>query len=405
MSVDITPQEPFILVELSSTPAERSASGLYLPSGSQEISSGTVVALPDTQVSPAVGPALAVGSEVLYLKDKHIEVDSSKRLALVPRSALLAIQNDTTRAEPPRNEAPPFFALEPWGTFKQGDHERWREYTNATKFTFAISFLEPFRPLAHIGRILYEECVAELRGQAGVQLNQIEYSEKKEREADSASEAVKERTSYIIRSNHDKWDGAAVLVEGRNVLQLVKLSCSLENLHETVPSWLAAVARVIRHGAFRAIVGADYSRIQNVSCHLHQRFRLHGRGTRKEHLVNSDLMQQFLRLDSADQMRPATLQTLGMAQGSIGRVDIKLGFDKTIEHHPYTIWMDVKAPSNDEHSQLEIDWNIQDNNPGNLATREYGPVFETFIRDTVFRTFYVSWFQENDDVVATTELH
>jgi len=338
----------------------------------------------------------SVGEIILYYADAERYSDTLEGTAIIPAEAVLAFVPDG--ADHVARGSSDFFSLPPWEEFKLNDHERWRDYTNASLFSFKVKFLHPFIDISDIATLMYEYVVEELRSTADIDLDNVHFR------VEHVEEEGRKDTIYAVTSSDDKWDGAISLSTALNALQFTKRGATLQNLHETVPGWMRAFFRVINSPAFQRIAGPGYSRIQNVVIGMDQEVLLQGRGIRKEPVINSDLMEQFLLLGSTNDPTPATLAALGIPVGGVRRVDIKLGYERPIDGHDYIIFMDVKAPSNDEHSHIRIEWQIQDHRPGDLSKREYGSMFVTFFRDIVFRSFYTRWFQENADIACVTEL-
>jgi len=98
----------------------------------------------------------------------------------------------------------------------------------------------------------------------------------------------------------------------------------------------------------------------------------------------------------------ATLDALALKSDQIGRIDMKVSFQKEVGDHEYRIFLNIEAPANDKHTILDIKWEIQDHSPGIVPERNYSPLFTTFFRDIVLRSFYKRWFHENDDVTCST---
>ena len=129
-----------------------------------------------------------------------------------------------------------------------------------------------------------------------------------------------------------------------------------------------------------------------------QQVLIQGKGLELESLRNSDLMQQFLRLE--DGSTPATLGVLGIDPESVLRADLKLAFSREVRDHKFQIFLDIAAPSNEEFSIMEIEWELQDLSVGELPEREYGGVFVDFMRDRIFKSFYKTWFHNVACVTA-----
>jgi co-chaperonin GroES (HSP10) len=371
-------------------------SGLVVPIEDGNVKRGEVVSIGPISVLPGhLSADFAVGASVLYHSAAERYTDPVTGSTVIPFSAVIAVvQDGRPRPAPLADQA--FFSLPPWDEFRGVDHERWREYSNATLFNFKVNFLEPFTDVADLAQLMYEYTVDELRSSAGISLDHLEFH--------SGSKDDEGKRVYSITSGHDKWDGAISMFTGRPVLQFTKRGATLQNLHETVPTWMRAYFRLLRSEPFQRLAGFEFSRVKNVVLKIEQKIRLRGRGARLEPVLNSDLMEQFLLLSSTDGRGPATLEALGIPEGAIRRVDMKVGFERQIAGHPYIIFLDVAAPANDEYSHIDLEWEVQDHHPGDLATREYGPIFAAFFRDVIFRSFYTRWFQENADIVCITEL-
>jgi hypothetical protein len=66
------------------------------------------------------------------------------------------------------------------------------------------------------------------------------------------------------------------------------------------------------------------------------------------------------------------------------------------------VFANIQAPANDAFRVIDVEWEIQDLNPGDLDERKYGPIFSDFFKDVVVRAFYFRWFKDPHDVVCTT---
>lgn len=199
----------------------------------------------------------------------------------------------------------------------------------------------------------------------------------------------------------DVWHGMFTVDPKNSYIDFYKQSTDVANVHKTAPCLLTAFASALASPEFRNVVGEDYSRVTCVVFRFRQRLKIEGRGARRQSVSNSELMEQFLLFGQKGQ-NPATLDALGVSSGQIGRIDMKISFQKLIDDHEYRIFLSVEAPANDDHTTLEIEWEIQDHSPGIVPKRQYGPLFTTFFRDIVMRSFYKRWFQENDDIVCST---
>jgi len=172
-------------------------------------------------------------------------------------------------------------------------------------------------------------------------------------------------------------------------------------VHKTAPRLLSALVNTLATPEFQKVGGNDYSRVTSVVFRFHQRIKIESRGAHCGNATNSELMQQFL-LFGQQGNNTATLDALALKSDQIGRIDMKVSFQKEVGDHEYRIFLNIEAPANDKHTILDIKWEIQDHSPGIVPERNYSPLFTTFFRDIVLRSFYKRWFHENDDVTCST---
>gem|GEM_PF-4951582 len=328
---------------------------------------------------------LRAGTRVLFHPQAEVPLELGGDRILLPFEAIAAVVDVSTEVPPP--ETTRFFKLHDWETFIGDDHSNWEAYSNLTLFSLKVDFLEPFTDVEPLGRRLHECCVDGVRDLEDLDLRSVKYQ---------ASE--KHLLTHVA---DDVWHGAFILSKEDSFVEFQRQRTDLRGIHLVAPRLLSAFSNALESQEFLAVAGDAYERVTCVVIRFHQRIRVEGRKTTLVEAKNSELMQQFL-LFGKQETPGATLDALALKPSEVGRIDMKVSFQKVIADHEYRVFLNVQAPANEEHSILEVEWEIQDHGPGFLPNREYGPVLETFFRDIVIRSFYRRWFKENDDVVCTT---
>ena len=365
---------------------EKTASGLVLPGSTGDYKKGKVVAV-GTDVSN-ISTSVAVGATVLYHPSAEGVADIGTGQVLVPLVAIDGILEDP-KHDPTVNS---ILELPDWDGFRGKHYDEWQPFENIRRIIFKIDFLESFRKVSTMGQPLYEHCVRELRAVDPEVLATLAY--------EVHDEPSKRSARVSVNSGDDVYDGGAALFD--DAIQFTKGPTTVENLVKSLPPWFRALSGLVADPAAAPFLGQEFGRLRSVTWTIAQRIRLVGKGTRRDSIRNSDLMQQFLMLQDPPKGL-ATLGALGVSSDTIRRVDLKLGFDREIDGHPYRIWANIQAPANDLYSVIEIEWVIQDLAPREKEIRQYGPIIEYFLKEVVFRGFYQRWFRDNADIVCQTE--
>lgn len=377
---------------------------LGIPPKQDGVTTGGIV-IPDTAsqgdlrigVVEDVGPRVPVieqgpdrelrrGQSVLFDPKAKETVGLGDDRVLVPFQAVFATFGDAELlTDSPVSD---FFAVPSWPDFIGTDYAAWEQFQNLTLFSAKVACLESFEELKGLARLTHECCVATLRGTPDLDLSSIRY--------------VTQNDDLITAVDDDVWHGVYTVNSKRSFIELQKARTDVAGVHKTGPKLLAALARVLVSPEFQKLGGKDYSRVTCVVFRFHQRIKIMGRGAQRREATNSELMQQFL-LFGQKVGKPATLDALALKPSDIGRIDMKVSFEKEVDSHVYRVFVNIEAPANEEHTIIDIEWEIQDHSPGIIPQRRYGPLLTTFFRDIVLRSFYKRWFQENDDVVCVTE--
>lgn len=385
----VKPLHGYVLVEVEER-KEKTAGGIIIPDGAKQgnLKFGRVISVgpkvPREGVDAHTQPA--VGQLVFFDENVEQPIDIGSNRVLVPFPAIVAAQGG---AESKKYPIPvtTFFKLPSWKDFIGTDFASWENYIDLTHFCVKVDFLEPFWDLGPLGRRVHECAVEALRGLSELDLSSIRYAKKDD--------------DFLTVVSDDVWSGVFRVDTKNAFLEMQEQETSVRTLHKTLPRLLTGFRNALASADFLRIAGEDYSRVTSVVFRFHQRMKLQGRGARLQDVNNSELMQQFL-LFGQKGTNPATLDALGVKPKDIGRIDMKVSFDKKIGDHDYRVFMNVQAPANEDHTVIDVEWEIQDHSPGHLPDRDYSPVYTTFFRDVVLRSFYKRWFQENDDIVCAT---
>lgn len=385
----VKPLHDFVLIAVEELTETRS-NGIIIPdiNSKGKLRLGRVLAVGPKVPRENFGAnaEVVVGQQVLYDEADGQSVDVGNAQALIPYQVIVATQRGSLPKEYPIPIAR-FFELPPWEEFIGVDYSSWENYTELKHFSLKVDFLEPFRDLAPLGVRLHECAVEALRGIHDHVLSRISY-------------AKNEDVLATIISD-DVWSGAFRVSGSNSYLEFYEHETNIQTLHATLPRLLTALRNVIASQEFLAVSGDDFSRVTVVVFRFHQRIKIQGRGARTKLVNNSELMEQFLMFGQKSNNK-ATLDALGVKRDDIGRIDLKFSFTRKIADHDYLIFLNIMAPANDSHTTIELEWEVQDHSPGDLASRDYAPVFTSFFRDLVLRSFYRRWFQENDDIVCAT---
>jgi len=387
----VKPLHGYILVRSPEKEEIRTQGGIVIPDSVRQgdLKMGEVLEIGPSVLLSKGGPESDIhpGQTVLYDPRAEETIGIGDGRALIPYPTVLAIlDEDQPDAHPkPTGE---FFRVLEWTDFLGADHATWEQYHNLTLFSVKVAFLEPFaQDLKQLARRAHECCVGCLRGVPGLDLSSIQY-------------ATQDHLMLTVITD-DVWHGIFTVDPKNSFIEFRKQPTDVPNVHRTAPRLLTALADTLRSPEFEQIGSQDFSRVTYVVFRFHQRIKIEGRGARRHDARNSELMQQFLLFAQKGNGHP-TLDALALQSDTIGRIDMKISFQKVIDDHEYRVFLNVEAPANDEHTIIDIEWEIQDHHPGLVPTRQYGPLFTTFFRDVVMRSFYKRWFQENDDIVCST---
>jgi len=384
------PLHAYVLIRIPPAEEKIADGGIIIPDAAKQgsLKAGIVQAIGPKVPLAEQGPQreIQVGQTVLFDPKGEETIGIREDRVLVPYPAVFASLQD---AGPPVTPPPTcdFFKVPQWDDFIGGDHAAWEQYQNLTLFSVKVKFLEPFDDLKPLARRMHECCVRNVRGLPELDLESVRYATK---DAD-----------MITLVTDDVWYGMFTVDPKNSYIDFQKQATDVPTVHKTAPRLLTAFANALGSPEFQKVGGDDYSRVTCVVIRFHQRLKIEGRGARRHDATNSELMRQFLLFGQKGDHR-ATLDALAVKPAQIGRIDMKISFQKTVDDHEYRVFLNVEAPANDEHTIMEIEWEIQDHNPGIVPARQYGPLFTTFFRDIVMRSFYKRWFQENDDIVCST---
>lgn len=220
----------------------------------------------------------------------------------------------------------------------------------------------------------------------------LDVSEKRKNESQDHSE-------YVVKCDDDYWDGHLNLSGADRYLAFTKRSTDLHAVIDTSPAWIRALWRTLSDPLFFSIAGANHNRVTLAALTIRQVIRLEGQGVRSMSVKNSQSMGHFLRFGLSPEekgMSPA-LQQLGISTPlaeSIGRVDVKLSFDRKIGKKDYKVWLSAEAPLNEKATQIHVSWEIQELYPKNITSQSYGNIMTDFFRDVVLKGFYNTWFDQ-----------
>lgn len=386
----IQPVKNALLVQILKKEEQKTRDGIIIPDTTpSDIVRGRIILIGHEIASSSMArtAGLVPGSIVLFVESAKENVSVGSDQVIIPEGSILAVE--MSESSPEALEPNDFFRLPEWKEFIGVDHSSWEEFSNIHTFSIKVSYQEPFREMGQVVPAVYGQLFSSLAGVKNLERNFLRYE--------------KEKQNHHFKIIDDTWDALYSIFEDENVFIFSKASTGIENLHQTLPLLLTAYQRMMQVPQFRAILGAKYAQVTNVVIRFHQQIHLEGKGTSKIPIRNSDLMQQFLKLlSSKDDSSPATLETLGFAKEDLGRVDLKISFNKAIGDHRYRVFANIEAPSNDGYRLIDVKWEIQDLTPGDLDERNYGPVFTDFFKNVVIRAFYHRWFKDPQDIICTT---
>lgn len=387
----IKPLHGYLLIQEIEEKEQTTKGGIVLPDTASQkgLKTGVVEALGPRVLEEKIDDSIEtlIGKTILFdpRGEETIGIDDTR--VFLPYQAVLAVLDDS-RKPIKLPTISNFFNTPTWEDYIGTDFSGWEQYQNLTHFSVRVRFLTPFQELDELARRTHECCVDTARGIDDIDLRSIQFFKKDD--------------VFVTGITDDYWHGGYTVDPENNYIEFQRQGVDLHNLQKTIPTHLTALANILSSYEFKKIAFDDYSRVTGIFFRFHQRLRIIGRGARHHDATNSELMQQFL-LFSQQGKKTSTLDALALKSNDIGRIDMKISFQKIIDDHEYRIFVTIEAPANDEHTILDIEWEVQDLNPGNVPDRNYGAIFTTFFRDIVMRSFYKRWFQENDDIVCSSE--
>ena len=383
-----SPRGEYLLLEKVES-SKQTEGGVLLPEQMEEsvIREGRIVALGSGVAEPQNGDnfALTKGAVVLFDTRLAEALNLGVDLMIVPLVAIVAVSVADGGQEDPQSISS-FFELPEWAEFETDDYNDWKDYLNLRLFSFKVNFLEPFRELDSLGNRLHECLVEVMRGVDGIDLRYVEFQRTNER--------------VITILNHDRWQGAFIVDKENNFVEFQTTGTSVPDLHMTLPRFLTAFRNTLASPEFKLIAGEKFDRASRVVIRFRQRLRLEGRGSKLADVQNSELMEQFLQFGRSGER--ATLDALRFTSQDIGRIDLKISFAKELKKHTFLIFANIQAPANEDHSVIDLEWELQDQELSELTSRCYSPVLTDFFRDLVLRSFFKDWLQTKDDIACVS---
>ena len=347
---------------------------------------------------------IQVGSMVMFPRDAKELVSVGENLCIVPLGAVVGVVDGGENK--PGMAKNPFFELPCWASFieQESEYERiWKKWEQVRDFEFRVGFMEPFVPVDDIGREMYAACTEVLGPNVAGLIDPFAFQTDKPITTVHTSEGTREDSkgtgrTFAVVCTDDFWDGMLYYTGEHRILGFQKKKTTMRAIVETVPTWMSAFHRVLKGAAFRRIAGPECERVLFTTIHFNQSIRLEGKGNYNDPVRNSDCMSHFLTIgmnDAAPEISP-TLKTLGLTSANppakaLGRVDVKFSYTRDIAGRQYLVWLNIRAPKNEDSKLLNLDWEIQEVRPVNVVQLQYGDLIPSFIRDVVFRSFYKTW--------------
>lgn len=318
---------------------------------------------------------IEAGSEILFDMMSAVPHPDDKNIFFVDYHVIAACLNKPDSLG--HDDDFSFFQLPSIDDFADDDH--WKKYENLSDFKFIAQHLEPFSDINVLVKNVYEICVKHMKDVADFEPSKIKYKSLEDR--------------YIIAIEDVEWEGKFILME--NALIFHKQGTTVSELYKTLPIFMRIFYNILKQPANTKYFGTGCNRVTKVSIGFEQKINLEGRGLEKSQVYNSDIMRELIKLQPyATEKRQSLLEILGFNEENIGRTDVKLSFNRDVGEHEYTIWLDAKAPLNNEKSVLFLEWTLVDEPIKDLLSREYGPTFSYFFKDIVLGAFYREWLKE-----------
>ena len=167
-----------------------------------------------------------------------------------------------------------------------------------------------------------------------------------------------------------------------------------------LPYYTSAISSIASSASFNKIFGKTFNRVTRATFQTEQIIKIVGKGRNASTPVtNKEVIHNLVKLGKAYKSKESILDCLSPISDSIGRVDLIVSFERQIEGHQYTIFLELQAPTNQDSTYLWAKLAIQDHNPGHIAQRDYTPIITEFLRDSYFETFLKELF---GDIYCTT---
>jgi co-chaperonin GroES (HSP10) len=373
------PLRDYVLIE--EIHEEVSAGGIILPDGADtgDLCSGII-----TDIGPQINSMeenINVGSKVFFIRDQNLSKDNKE--SIIHISKILAVDDESVIKE---GQCFPIERIK-WEDFKTDSYEEfWKELTNFRDFSFRVKYLKPFVQITNFQRELYEAIVKHITSHLIGPNATIMLTGDKE----------KDELGFIIAND---------IYGGKIELDVDSISFSFEKddlqaIINKIPYYMSALSSIASSSTFNKIFGKTFNRVTRTSFQTEQIIKLVGKGRNASTLVtNKEVIHKLVKLGISYKSKDSVLDCLSPISDSIGRVDLIASFERQIEGHQYTVFIELQAPTNQDSTYLWAKLDIQDHNPGHIAQRNYTPVITDFLRDSYFETFFKELF---GDIYCTT---
>ena len=380
------PLQQFVLVEEIEAKAEGT-----LILADQDIKRARVLKIGPEVNDGVIPTGYKEGSIVRFFKGNQIKLtNKNDKQCLIEHGNIIAVEDDFEEVESSIDKDKNLFLLPRWEEYigSNDEYDQWKDYENVSLFSFVISFVMHTLSKESLIRVVYESCCRVLRNH-DVLMNYIETT------------TNSDGSLLSVDVNDDVYDFSFRL--GETYLEFRKSALTLQNLTIIMPAVSRIFSLILSTQEFKKVLGRDSNRVSMTSTKITQTITLTKKTLKpNEPVQNWDLMRALIKVETKDDRGQKTLfGLLGPESKSLGRTDFLIGFEKAISDHIYNIFLEVKAPSNNQNKLLSVEWSIQDYAPGIITDRDYSPLLTTFFRDIVLNSFYLNWFEQ---VTCTTKL-
>lgn len=390
MNKNLKPIASHCLIQKVDSTPEKTKAGIIIVKRDENFEEGIVLSIGNKLDSDKeqFDKDLEVGTKVLF--DKRMVIyETDDNCFLVPFNSIVGLLDKKKLII----DANDFFKIPKYEDLLGKQPNLWKDYQNIKSIIINSQFLTPFSNIESTFKLNHELVYETLSA-----IPEIQYK-------DISGESNEKKTKLTTTVSDDTWDCIYqfdITESGLNI-NFQKSNTDVETICKTLPKLLVPYSDTMRSNLFQKFSEQDFSKAKRLSMFINQEIKLIGEGRLERKIKNSEVMQQFLKLnDDGEAKDKSLLSALAFDPEDIGRIDLNLSFSKKIGKNVYHVFLNIKAPANDDNSLLDVTWHIVDYNPGIIPNRNFGEVFSEFFVKTVLQGFYHRWFSMNKDINVIT---